>query len=411
MKILHVIPSLSPGLGGPAKVALSLVNMLNQLGIEAEIATTNHGISTSLEAPIGQRIDYVYDAENNLSAPVYFVPYTKPSLKEFIFSRALTGWLWRELPAYDLVDNHYLFSYPPTCSATIARQKGIPYTVRTMGQLTPWALSQSSTKKKIFSLLFEKRNLQKAAAIHCTSSEEAKNVRDFGISTPTVTLPLGVTPPLSIHNAREKLHTAYKIPKEVPILLFLSRLHHKKQPELLLKAAKQLIEKRPCHVILAGTGEPQYCHHLETLIHELGISPFVTFSGFVTGHDKNLLLQGSDAFVLPSHSENFGIAVAEALISGLPAIITPGIQISTEIKAAEAGIVSEPTVEGLCASLETLLTDNALRKQLKENGLNFAKTRYSWHAIAQDLAVAYESIIAQQREKFPAYISSHAKAG
>lgn len=85
MKILHVIPSLSPSLGGPTNVALNLVRTLNQLGIKAEIATTNHGILDSLEAPIGQRINYIYDSENNLSVPVYFLPYTKPSLKEFFF--------------------------------------------------------------------------------------------------------------------------------------------------------------------------------------------------------------------------------------------------------------------------------------------------------------------------------------
>ncbi|MEL7067690.1 MAG: glycosyltransferase [Cyanobacteria bacterium J06581_3] len=406
MKILHVIPSLSPNLGGPAQVALNLVNALNQLGVDAAIATTNHGMPSSLSAHTHRQIDYTYDTENNLSAPVHFLSYTHPPLKEFIFSKALTHWLWNNLSAYDLVDNHYLFSYPPTCAAAVARRKGIPYTVRTMGQLTHWALAQSATKKKIFSLLFEQRNLKKAAAIHCTSSEEAKNVRDFGILTPTVTLPLGVTPPQLTPNAKEKLHTTYQLPQDVPVLLFLSRLHHKKQPELLLKAAKQIIKKRPCHIILAGTGEPQYCQQLELLTRELGISASVTFAGFVTGYDKNLLLQGSDAFVLPSHSENFGIAVAEALISGLPAIITPGIQISAEIKAAEAGIVTEATVDGLVSSIETVLTNDVLREQLKENGLNLAKTHYSWQAIAKDLAVVYEGIIAQQGAK----IFSHSTA-
>lgn len=406
MRILHVIPSLSPDLGGPAQVALNLVNALNKLGTDAAIATTSHGMPAFTHAHTHHQIDYTYDTDNNLSAPVHFLPYTHPPLKEFIFSKALTRWLWDNLPAYDLVDNHYLFSYPPTCAAAIARQKGIPYTVRTMGQLTPWALAQSATKKKVFSLLFERRNLSRASAIHCTATEESDNVRDFGISTPTITLPLGVTPSQSILNAREKLHSTYQIAQDVPILLFLSRLHHKKQPELLLNAAKRIIENRPCHVILAGTGESQYCQQLETLTRELGISSSVTFAGFVTGHDKNLLLQGSDAFVLPSHSENFGIAVAEALISGLPAIITPGIQISAEIKTAEAGIVTEPTVEGLFSSIETVLTDDTLRKQLKENGLNLAKTRYSWSAIAKDLAVVYEDIIVRQKNK----VLSHPKA-
>ena len=396
MRILHVIPSLSPSLGGPAQVALNLVNALNQLGIDAEIATTNYGIPT-LEAPTHQRIDYCYDTENSLSAPVYFVPYTPPSLKEFIFSRTLTSWLWKNLPTYDLVDNHYLFSYSPTCAAVIARYKGIPYTVRTMGQITPWALAQSSTKKKIFSLLFENRNLSRAAAIHCTSPEEATNVRDFGISTPTVTLPLGVTPAQPITDAKAKLRIAYHIPKNTPVLLFLSRLHHKKQPELLLKAAQQLTKQQPCHIILAGSGDPLYCQQLKTLTHKLGLTTAVTFTGFVTGYDKTLLLQGSDAFVLPSHSENFGIAVAEALASGLPVVITPGIQISTEIKAADAGLITELNVAALTSSINEIITNPKLSAKLRENGLNLARSRYSWQAIAKELAANYEEIIATKK--------------
>lgn len=394
MRILHVIPSLSSKLGGPGQVALNLVSSLRTLGIDVEIATTNHGMP---EVATHQRTDYLFDTENNLSAPVWFLPYTPPPLKEFIFSKALTGWLLAHLPSYDLTDNHYLFSYSSTCAAAIARHKGIPYTVRTMGQLTPWALAQSPIKKKIFSLLFENRNLSRAAAIHCTSPEEATNVRDFGISTPTVTLPLGVTPPQPIPDAKAKLHAAYHIPHNTPVLLFLSRLHHKKQPELLLKAAQQLTKQQPCHIILAGTGDPQYCQQLKTLAHELGLTTAVTFTGFVTGYDKNLLLQGSDAFVLPSHSENFGIAVAEALISGLPVIITPGIQISAEIKAADAGIITEPNVAALTSAINEVITNPDLSAKLRENGLNLARSRYSWQAIAKELAVNYEEIIAAKK--------------
>ncbi|NET48522.1 MAG: glycosyltransferase [Merismopedia sp. SIO2A8] len=404
MKVLHIIPSLSPGLGGPTQVALYLVHVLRTLGIDAEIATTNHDTHGPLPVATHKRVEYVFDTDRQLSVPVWFLPYSSPTLKEFIFSKAITGWLWRNTKQYDLLDNHYLFSYTPTCAAAIARWHGIPYTIRTMGQLTPWALAQSTTKKKLYASLIENRNLKRAAAIHCTSNEEAENVREFGINTPTVTLPLGVAVPPPIPDAPAKLRHAYGLKSETPIILFLSRLHYKKQPEILLKAIQRLTEKQaahspPCHVILAGTGEPDYLKTLQDLAQTLGIDHQVTFTGFVTGYDKHLLLQGSTAFALPSHSENFGIAVAEALISGLPVIITPGIQISSEIHNAKAGLMVKADEEAFAIALHQLITQPALQNELRRNGLQFAQTQYSWTAIGQQLATVYQTIVTQHQKR------------
>lgn len=389
MKVLQVIPSLSPRLGGPTHVALELTRSLQDLGIDVQILTTDDDSNELLPVSLNKITTY-----HNL--PVTFLSRTLRA-KEFIYTRALSKWCRQNLNSFDLIHTHYLFSHLPSWTASAARRANIPYIMRPLGQLTPWALSQSATKKQIYASLIERRNLNQAAAVHCTSSEEAINVRDFGISTPSITLPLGVTPPQPIKDAKEKLHKTYNISSETPVLLFLSRLHHKKQPELLLKAASQLIKQKPYHVILAGTGDPQYYKQLETLSHELGISHAVSFTGFVTGHDKNLLLQGSDAFVLPSHSENFGIAVAEALASGLPVVITPGIQISTEIKAANAGLIAEPNVAAIATAINKIITNPELSAKLRENGLNLARNRYSWDAIAKELATSYEEIIATKK--------------
>mgnify|MGYP001799534328 CR=1 FL=1 len=396
MKILHVIPSLSPDSGGPAQVAMNLVSSLRKLGVDAEIATTNHNSVGLLDVPTNERTEYVFDVANELSCPVWFLPYTNPSLKEFIFSMPLTGWLWKNLSSYDVIDNHYLFSYAPTCAAAIARAQKIPYTVRTMGQLTPWALSQSALKKKLYATVIERRNLSKASVIHCTSDQETVNVREFGISAPTETIPLGVNAPKKIEGARKKLRNNYDIPEEVPVFLFLSRIHCKKRPELLLKAAAEFLRKQPCHIIFAGTGETHYVESLQRLSEELEISNHVTFAGFVTGCSKDLLLQGADAFVLPSFSENFGIAVAEALISGLPVVLTPGIHISKEIKEADAGLVVDGEEGALCSALEKLTQHDRLRDNLIKNGLQLAQPRYSWASIAQNLSSVYESIASKE---------------
>lgn len=405
MRVLHVIPGLSPSLGGPPQVALNLVRALRDCGVDAEIVATNYDGSGFLDVPLNQRVDYHWSDAPNASVPVWFLPYQPPALKEFIFSPALTKWLWNHIQEYDVLDNHYLFSYAPTCAATIARWKGVPYTVRTMGQLTSWALAQSRSKKQIYTALAERRNLKRAAAIHCTSPSEIEDVRNFGVKTPTITLPLGVNAPPIDPAAAAKVRQHYNIPANTPIILFLSRLHYKKRPELLLKSLSQLQKSLPFHVILAGAGDANYISELQSLVETLGMSDRITFPGMVVGQDKDLLFQGADLFVLPSFSENFGIAVAEALIVGLPVVITPGIQIAPDIAAAEAGLVVEGEEDLLADAIRHLLASPERRQQMGKNGIKLAKEKYSWHTIAQNLIPAYQTIATQK--KLPTNVGFH----
>ncbi|MBD1834041.1 glycosyltransferase [Cyanobacteria bacterium FACHB-472] len=390
MKVLHVIPSVSPALGGPSHVVLNLVKALRDCGIDAEIATTNDNGSTLLDVPLNQRIEYE-------QVPVWFLPRFSPPMKEFIFSAALTRWLMLHIRDYDIIETHYLFSYASTCAGAIARWQGVPYIVRTIGQMAPWALAQSQMKKQIYTFLIERHNLNCAAAIHCTCTGEAEDVRKFGIKTPTITLPLGVDKPTISAEAKQKLRQIYDIPSTTPVVLFLSRLHYKKRPDLLVYALSRLAaQKDDFHLILAGSGEPNYITHLTNLVSSLGLSSRTSMTGFVTGEDKDLLLQGSDMFVLPSFSENFGVAVAEAMAAGLPVIVTPDVQISPEIAAEKAGLVIKGEVEPLAGAIASLLNSPKQRSQLGENGRRLVSRRYSWPCVAQNLASAYSAILKEQ---------------
>lgn len=388
VKVLQVIPSLSPHLGGPTRAVLGLSYHLQKAGVDVQILTTDDDTDKRLDVPLNKTIDYK-------GIPTTFLPRTFRA-KEFIYSNALSKWHERNLNDFNLVHTHYLFSYLPSWTARAARRQEIPYMMRPLGQLTPWALSQGNYKKKIYARLLERCNLNQAAIIHCTSLEEADNVQQFGVETPMVSIPLGVESPPLIEDAQTRLRQAYALPSNVPIVLFLSRLHKKKQPEVLLEAIAKLIERQPCHLLLAGSGEPSYVKSLEQMINNLRISNQVTFTGFVSGYDKNLLLQGSDVFALPSHSENFGIAVAEALVSSLPVVITPGIQISSEIRKENAGLIVEADAELFSDALYQVINQPLLRAQIRENGLRLASSRYSWLAIAQKVLAIYEDIVLNQ---------------
>ncbi|MBW4481618.1 MAG: glycosyltransferase [Tildeniella torsiva UHER 1998/13D] len=393
MKVLHVLPSLSYKLGGPTQAALNIVRGLRNLDIDAEIATTNDDEAELLDVPVGQRIDYE-------GVPVWFFP-RLARLKAFIPSIGLTQWMVSHLGEYDIVHNHYLFCYPTTVGARLAQYYKIPYISRTIGQLTPWALQQSRLKKQVYSRLIERSTLNRAAAIHCTTSAEAEDARRFGISAPTLVLPLGVNSTATIANAAANLRDRYSLPTNCKIVLFLSRLHKKKRPDFLLRAFAQLDPKsHGYHLLLAGSGDASYCDRLKELTNTLGIAHSVTFTGFVAGSDKDLLLQGSDLFALPSYSENFGVAVAEALAHGLPVIITPEVQIAPDILAAQAGLVIVDDLGGWTNALSRLLDSPELRTQLGRNGQHLATTTYSWPKIAEQLSQSYAEILAGQPLSF-----------
>ncbi|MGL6343133.1 MAG: glycosyltransferase [Waterburya sp.] len=386
MKVLHVIPSLSSTLGGPTQVALNIVKAVRNQGVDAEIVTTNNDGVDILDVPLGKRLEYQ-------GVPVWFLSAFPYACKEYIFSSSLTRWLWQNISNYDVLDNHYLFSYAPTCAGAIARWHQIPYTVRTQGQLTPWALKQSALKKQLYTTLVERHNLNQAAAIHCTTPGEVEDLRNFGINTPTITLPLGVEPPEQLLTAKSELHQLYNISPERIIILFLSRLHYKKRPDLLISSLRKVAQQNSnFHLIIAGSGDTNYVNYLQQLVVQSNLNNHVTFTGLITGKTKNLCLQGSDIFTLPSYSENFGIAVAEAMAAGLPVIITPGVQIAPEIDAADAGIIINDEVELTNAILQ-LLNYPDKRSHLSKNAKQLANQRYVWQQIASQLIGYYAEII------------------
>lgn len=397
MRVLHVIPSLSPLRGGPTAVALNLVRELRSQGVDAEICTTNdHGPNT-LAVPLGERCDYE-------GVPVWFFPRFSLPLQQlslgrdrsFLFSLAWTRWLWDHVRDYDVLDTHYLFAYGSTAATAIARWHQVPYTMRTMGQLAPWALAQSAKKKRVYGDLIERRSLNRAALVHCTTAGEAADVTAFGVTSPTAVVPLGVTPGAKIPQAGQALRQRYSIGADVPIILFLSRLHYKKRPELLLTALANL--DSPFHLLLAGESHsPAYQQALEIQIQQWGLGERVTFTGLVTGEEKERVLQGADLFVLPSFAENFAIAVAEAMAASLPVIVTPDVQIAPEIAQAQAGLVVEGAPQPLATAMGQLLQNAPLRQQLGKNGAALARSRYYWPAIVTQLIDLYQGVVEQAR--------------
>lgn len=170
-------------------------------------------------------------------------------------------------------------------------------------------------------------------------------------------------------------------------ILFLGRIHEKKGCDLLLKAFAAVRDiDTNAHLVIAGPDDGEYSANMRTLAKELGIDDRVTWTGMLTGDLKWGAFRTSDVFALPSHQENFGIAVAEALGSRLPVLISDKVNIWREVKQDGAGIVTTDTVKGTIDALTTWLRmDVNATRAMREQALATFMKRFHVDAMSKDL--------------------------
>lgn len=387
MKVLHVIPSVGPVRGGPSAAVLAMTPALRAQGVEADIVTTNDNGPGVLNVKTGEFIDYE-------GARVCFLPRWSPAwsaLREFQYSGAFVPWMKSHLARYDGIHIHAVFSYLSTRAMQLAHQAGKRFIVRPLGQLDAWSMTQKAMKKRFYFALAEKKNLHRAAAVHCTSPMEASHMRELLSQARVEVIPHGVSSQPEVPDAATRLRQQFGIATDQPILLFLSRWHPKKNILLLLHALARIADES-WNLILAGTAEdPEHAAKIIRLIDQLDLKHRVHCPGHVVGDDKALLLAGADAFVLPSVSENFGIAAAEAMVAGLKMVVSEGVDLAPVVRTLQAGSVCSINDEAsLVQALREQLHGTPDRARLRaEAGRHFA-----WESSALKLKNLYAEVFA-----------------
>ena len=386
MRVLHVIPSISPLRGGPSRAVIEMVAALRLQEVDAAILTTNdHGPGLHPDLVTGRW-------QQHQGVPVLAFPRWSPpvaALREFAISPGLSFWLARHLKDYDLLHIHALFSYPSTTAMAQARWAGVPYILRSIGQLSPWSLAKSRGRKRLMLRLIERRNLQRAAALHFTTVAERDEAAALGLAPPSLVLPLGVRGPEPAAAAAGGRDGAAPVR-----FLFLSRLHPKKRLENLLDALALLQRLRPdapWELAIAGEGEPRYVAGLQERSRRLGLGSRCRWLGFVEGEAKWQLLQAADWYVLPSAAENFGIAAVEALAAGTPVILSPEVAVAADVERCGAGLVCGSDPEALTLALGQALERPSL--SMRASALNLAQMDFSWSTIALQLRDAYRQLL------------------
>ncbi|NEP17374.1 MAG: glycosyltransferase [Leptolyngbya sp. SIO4C1] len=390
MNILQIVPSISLIYGGPSQMVRGLSAAQARQGANVTVLTTDSNGDIDqppLDVPLAQPV-----AEDG-----YTVIYFRCSpFRRYKFSLGLLSWLRQNAQNYDIAHIHALFSPVSTAAAAIARQQALPYLMRPLGTLDPADLQKKRRFKQLYVSLFERANLAGAAAIHFTSPQEAKVSERFGLTTRDLVMPLGVSlPPFSQSDAQaaQQVRQHFGIAENLPIVLFMSRIDPKKGFDLLLPALEQ--QQTPFHFILCGAN-PQDRDYERAIAAQIEASPLAehtTLTGFVSGELKAQLLQAADLFVLPSYYENFGIAVAEAMMAGKPVVISDQVHIAPNIQASESGWVVPCAAAPLARALAAALNHPAERQRRGENAKQYAVEHYSWDAIAAQTLTAYQQIL------------------
>jgi len=282
----------------------------------------------------------------------------------------------------------------------------VPYIVRPHGSLDPYDLRKKAWLKRVIGPLMIKPHLRGAYAVHCTSRREAERLETYGAQANVVGVALPILDAAQIRDTARPVGEGFSgaasfrqtlgIGADRFVVLFLSRLDKKKNLEVLIEAIRRIALRYPnVHLAICGSGDRAYEARLRMRANDAVARGLVTFCGFLSGRKKVEALIDSDAFVLPSSNENYGVAVVEALHAGLPVVCSDQVYISDEIAAADAGIVCAPTAEGVAEALVRLVNDRACGGQLLESmgrrGRELAQTRFSEDVCVSRLLEMYAS--------------------
>ena len=342
VRLLHVIGTMNPEAGGPTEAVRALV-VLGQPEYASEVVTLDAPDAAFLE-----RFPFAIHGVGPIGSVYGFTPRLLP-------------WLRANAERFDGVVVHGLWQYTGHAVRRVFRGKK-PYIVFPHGMLDPYfkhAFPRKHLKKWLYWLGSEYWTLRAAdRVLFTTQTEEQLAKESFWLHRWR-----GLVAPLGAPEADGDLATMRaafeaRCPRVAGrrFLLFLGRIHQKKGCDLLLRAFAQLAAAIPSlHLVMAGPDQQQWSAELQGIADEAGVSDQVHWPGMLLGDTKWGALYASEAFILPSHQENFGIAVAEALGCGKAVLLSDKVNIAEEIAHDGAGFVESDTAEGVQRLLERWL--------------------------------------------------------
>lgn len=366
MRVIQVVPAISEEAAGPSYSVPRLCESLIGAGVDVQLATLDW-------APTGVNIPYLK------SFPVAGWPRRlgrSPKMNHWLKQQADSGQL-------DIIHNHSLWMMPNVYPGWVVRHSRSQLVVSPRGTLSAYAMNLNKLQKKIFWRVLQGSALRASSCFHATAESEYEDIRRLGFKQPICILPNGIdVPPLeeTPNSGRRQL-------------LFLGRIHPKKGIDILLHAW-QVVERQfsdwDLHII--GPDNGGYLAEMQALAKQLQLKR-VLFVGPLFGEDKLRIYRSASLFVLPTHSENFGMTVAEALAAGTPAIVTKGAPWDG-LEKQGAGWWIDIGVDPLVVCLEQALATTPTRlAEMGRAGREWMLRDYSWERIGAQLSGVYRWLL------------------
>lgn len=388
----HYPPSI--GFGGVCEAGYGLSNALALKEVYVDVVTS--------DASKNDRIPFeTFRKKENSHLNIYPFKYFYSERSCFSFSAEKV--IKKLVSKSDLVYVNGIFTHPATLGAKNARSSGKPHIVAIRNGLDPWMMKIKRLKKMLGFNLYVKADLNGATCIHVTAQQEVDSCIRMGIKGPFTIIPDGINP-LEFKSPPEsnQTETLWPFLKNRKVVLFLSRLSQQKGLDMLIRAWSQVVGKHPNAVlVIAGPDYLQYGNYIRNFSQKSPDRDSIFFTGNVERQRKMALYSRADVFVLPSHSENFGIVVAESLASAIPVITTRATPWS-ELEKYDCGRWVAVDEKEIGSAIDELLrmTDKE-RSEMGQRGKDFILANYTWDIAARKMITVYHAIL--NRKKIPLY--------
>ncbi len=366
MKVICVVPTISEEADGVADVVRNLCNSMIASSVDVRLAALEWS-----------RLP---------SQPKYLTSFPLGrGPRRLGLSPQMRRWLLAEVKSgkVDIIHNHGLWMMPNVYAGNACSKSNCQLLVSPHGALSSWALARSALVKNVFWKLFQGPALRTAACFHATAESEYADIRRLGFKQPVCIIPCGV----NLHPLEQKQGGARRQ------LLFLGRIHPKKGVDILLHAWHSVEHRFPdWDLVVAGPDNGGYLAEMQALADTLQLKRIV-FRGPLFGAEKWQAFRDASLYVLPTHSENFGITVAEALSAGTPTIVTHGAPWA-RLEEHGAGWWIEIGVAPLVACLEQALATSPQRlREMGQIGRVWVERDFSWERISAQFLVTYRWLL------------------
>jgi len=289
---------------------------------------------------------------------------------------------------YNVVHMHGIWLNSSREVASFAKRKNIPLVVSPRGMLQPWAMKRNAWKKKAIWWAYQKRDLQQARGFHATAYSEAESIRKNGFNQPIAIIPNGVELPSGDYSKKSGVPDN----SQMNTALFLSRIHPKKGLLMLVEAWNR-VRPENWRLLIAGNDDSNHLVEVRRRIKNHGLSTSIIIVGPLFDKDKEMAFRNADLFILPSHSENFGIVVAEALSYRIPVLTTKGCPWG-ELETERCGWWVDANIESLVTGLKIAFkTDQNELLAMGERGFHLVERKYQWPSIASNMLAFYNWLL------------------